>query len=330
MGIRRRKSRATRDDAARRTAGAMPPQAKTLGHQPAINFTQAILEQRWADAEAAFSSQPLVDQAHMVSVASDCGGPAEHLDGWESGTTGLSELVRGARQIVAAWDARSGAKAEAVSVAAIDEFHTGLEEAERLLHAAAELMPTSSIPWQQLLTSGRGLHVNRMEMDDRYVRHIERGELLSGHLSFQQLISRKWAGSHEEMWEHAEWITRTAPAGSPNHVVVAVALIEHHIKSDVRHDNICELPQMIRKTEIIGEAAHLSYGDPSFDVASPQGAMALSAWFTLHYLMGNWANAAELIPMIEDRFARFPMVYFQDATWPELRQYVNARLVQVA
>ena len=295
-----------------------------------MEFTQAILDQRWSDAEASFASRPLIDQAHMVSVASDSGGPDGHLDGWAMGTTGLSELVRGARKIVSAWDARSAASAESVNAAAIDEFHTELEEAERLLHAAAELMPDSSIPWQQLLTSGRGLHRNRMEMDDRYVRHIERGELLAGHLSFQQLISRKWAGSHEEMWEHAEWITRTAPGGSPNHVLVAVALIEHHIKSDVRHDNICELPQMIRKTEIIGEAAHRSYGDPNFDAASPQGAMALSAWFTLHYLMGNWANAAELIPMIGDRFARFPMVYFQDASWSELSQYVNTRLVQAA
>lgn len=308
----------------------MPTQAKILGHAPAVEFTQAILDKRWSDAEASFAQQSLVDQAHMVSVASDCGGFIEHLDSWETGTTGLSELVQGARMIVAAWDARSGASAESVNAAAIDEFHSGLEKAEELLHAAAELMPTSSIPWQQLLTSGRGLHRNRMEMDDRYVRHIERGELLAGHLSFQQLISRKWAGSHEEMWEHAEWITRTAPAGSPNHVLVAVALIEHHIKSDVRHDNICELPQMISKTEIIGHAAHRSYGDPNFDAASPQGAMALSAWFTLHYLMGNWTNAAQLIPMIGDRFARFPMVYFQDASWPELSQYVNTRLVQVA
>lgn len=330
MGIRRRKNRATRDDVAQRSVPSMPGPAKTLGHAPAIAFTQALLDQRWADAEALFARTPLVDQAHMVSVASDCGGPLDHLNSWETNTTGLAELVRGAQLIVAAWDSRSGANAESVAASAIDEFHKGLEEAERLLHAAAELMPASSIPWQQLLTSGRGLHRNRMEMDDRYVRHIERGELLAGHLSFQQLISRKWAGSHEEMWEHAEWITRTAPAGSPNHVLVAVALIEHHIKSDVRHDNICELPQMIRKTDIISHAAHRSYADPNFDVATPQGAMALSAWFTLHYLMGNWSNAAELVPMIGDRFARFPMVYFQDASWPELCQYVDSRLVRVA
>ncbi len=327
MGFRSRKNNENKP-----VQQALPGPQKTLGHTNAIRFASLIMEQQWAEADRLFSSQRLVDQAHMVSVASDIGGSPAHLNPWiDAGTgSGVAELMRGAMSIVAAWDMRSGASSESVQAEIIDKFHLLLQAAETDLHAAADLMPESSIPWQHLLTSGRGLHVNRATMDDRYVKHIERGELLSGHMSFQQLISKKWAGSHEEMWEHAEWITGAAPSGSVNPVLIAIALIEHHIKSDLRYDSIRQLPDMLGKAEIIGEAAHKSYADPSFDSSTPEGAMALSAWFTLHYLMGNWDLAADLMPAIGDRFARFPMVYFQDASWPELQQYVNGRLVRAA
>ncbi len=313
-------------------ARTIPEPAKTLGHHGAICFTQAILDGRWIDAEELFFREGLVDQAHMVSVASDLGGDPATLEPWvQLGTeTGLSELLRGATSIVTAWNLRSGGRSDEVSNDVLNEFHRLLGTAEVDLHNAAELMADSSIPWKHLLTSGRGLHVNRHEMDDRYVRHIERGELLSGHMSFQQLVSSKWAGSHEEMWEHAEWISRTASLGSVNHALVAVALIEDHVKPSVRHETIRHLPALIGKSELLGAAAHKSYGDPLFDAATPEGAMALSAWFTVHYLMGNWEQAALLMPVLGDRFTRFPMSYFQDTTWPELQHYVHARLVRAA
>ena len=132
------------------------------------------------------------------------------------------------------------------------------------------------------------------------------------------------------MWEHAEWATRTAAPGSAKHALVAIALIESHIKPDVRHDNVRELPSLLGKTELIGEAARNCYEEDAFDADSPEGAMALSAWFTLHYIMGNWEAAGDLIPRIGHRFTRFPMSYFQNAGWPEIQQYVSNRLVSVA
>lgn len=310
----------------------MPEAAKTLGHPQAIEFTQSILEQRWADAETLFADSVLVDQAHLISVASDVGGSPDSCNEWINlGTqSGVAELLRGATAIVSAWEVRSSASAESVDAEVLDEFHRLLEAAEADLHAAAELMPGNSIPWKHLLTSGRGLHASRTEMDNRYVRHIELGELLAGHMSFQQFISRKWAGSHEEMWEHAEWINQTSTPGSPNPALVAIALIEHHIKPDVHHDNIRQLPEMIGRSQIVGEAAFKSYADEGFDASTPEGAMALSAWFTLHYLMGNWDHAAGLMPRIGDRFTRFPMTYFHDSSWSEIQQYVSARVARAA
>ncbi len=306
----------------------VPAPSKTLGHSGAITFTQAVIDERWDDAQSIFAAGSLTDQAHSVSVASDIVAPPSFFDDFvdaQSGT-GLAELLRGAIAVVNAWDAR----AEASDAKAIDQFHLDLAAAEQDLHAAAELMPESSIPWQHLLTSGRGLHTGRAEMDDRYVQHISRGGLLSGHMAFQQLISDKWAGSHEEMWEHAEWMTRTAQPGSPNPALAAVALIEHHIAGNARRHTIHELPAMLGKEWLIGEAMSRSYQDPAFDSSTPQGAAVLSIWFTLHYLMGNWGQAAELIPMIGERFARFPMAYFQDAPWLEIQNFVNARQVQAA
>ena len=311
---------------------SLPPVSRTFGHPDAIEFARAVADQRWGDAEGVYSSCSLVDQGHLISVASNLGVTSETLDDWvrQDLGSGVAELTRGATAIVEAWGVRSGAPVEAVDSSIIDTFHETLATAEKFLFAAADKMPDSSIPWQHLLTSGRGLHINRLEMDERYVRHIELGELLAGHMSFQQLITRKWAGSHDEMWEHAQWMLNTAPAGSPHLVIVAIALIEHHIKADVKYENIRQLPGLIGKSEILAAAAHRSYADPSFDASTPEGAIALSAWFTLHYVMGNWDLAANLVPLIGDRFANFPMAYFQDSSWAELQQFLNKRLVPVA
>ena len=308
----------------------MPPKEKTLGHGPAMAFAQAVLDQQWSSADSLFLGAPLADQGHMISVASDIGGSPGYLNPWVSGGSEVGQLLRGATRIVRAWDQRSGVSVDQVAPEVVDEFHSTLEAAESDLFAAADAMPHSSIPWQHLLTSGRGLRTNRIELDDRYVKHIERGELLAGHMSFQQLISKKWAGSNEEMWEHAEWATRSAAPGSPKHALVAIALIESHIKPDVRHDNVRQLPSILGKDEIIDSAARNGYEDEAFDAETPAGAMALSAWFTLHYIMGNWDAAAELIPRIGNRFTRFPMSYFQSAAWPEIQQYVSNRLVRAA
>ncbi len=325
MGILKRKKSQEQDEVRQ----SVPAIERTFGHSAAIAFSQAIIDKRWSDAEQLFGANALVDQGHMVSVASNIGGGPASLDPWvsEGHQTGVAELVRGALGIVDAWDTRSGAAAAALESSVIDTFHETLGQAETDLGNAADKMPASSLPWQHLLTSGRGLHVNRMEMDDRYVRHIERGELLAAHMSFQQLVSKKWAGSHEEMWEHAEWILHTARAGSPNHVLVAIALIEHHIKADVRYESIRELPGLIGKSEALARAAHRSYADPNFDASTPEGAMALSAWFTLHYLLGNWELASDLVPMIGDRFAQFPMAYFQETSWAELQTFLNKRML---
>lgn len=327
MGLRSRKS-ATAGKKVQKNSSL----SRTFGHPGAIHFADAVVDQRWGDAEAAFASASLVDQGHMISVVSNTVDSPDTLNDWihQDLGSGVAELARGATAIVEAWDVRTGAPIDSVDSSIIDTFHETLETAEEFLFTAAEKMPESSIPWQHLLTSGRGLQTNRLELDERYVRHIELGELLGGHMSFQQLITRKWAGSHDEMWEHAEWILKTAPAGAPHLVLVAIALIEHHIKADVKYESIRQLPSLIGKSEILAAAAHRSYADPAFDDTTPEGAVALSAWFSLHYVMGNWELAAELAPRIGDRFAKFPMMYFQDASWEEIREFLNRRLVAIA
>lgn len=301
-----------------------------LGHDGALNFCNAIAGEQWEQAEAIFTSHNPNEQAHLISTASNIDVPHRGLDQWfeHDFGSGVAELVQGAVSIVQAWEVRSGASEQDREV--IDRFHLTLESAEKHLFSASEKMPDNPVPWQHLLTSGRGLHINRLSMDDRYVNMIQRGELLLGHMSFQQLISRKWSGSHEEMWEHANWILATSSPGSPHHVLVAIAFLEHHINPDVTYDSITELPRLINRREELAEAAHKSYGDVHFDASTPEGAQALSAWFTVHYLLGNWELAADLVPLIGERFSRFPMAYFQDVSWPELQSYVERRLVAVA
>lgn len=330
MGLLNRKSgSATKSEPEAETATAQSlPVSRTFGHRGAIDFADTVAGQRWVDAEAMFQAASLVDQAHMVNVASSLKASPESFADWvqQDVGSGVAELVWGATEIVKAWEVRSGAAINVLDSSVIDNFHETLQGAEEHLFAATDKMPDSSLPWQHLLTSGRGLHVNRFELDNRYVRHIERGELLGGHMSFQQLITKKWAGSHEEMWEHAEWILNTAPAGAPQLAVVPVALIENHIKAELKYESIRDLPELIGKSEMLEAAVQRSYLDPAFDGSTPDGATALSAWFTFHYVMGDWERASELVPLIGERFAKFPMMYFQDTSWEELRDYVGRRL----
>jgi hypothetical protein len=119
----------------------------------------------------------------------------------ESGD-GLAMAVLGAHTIEAAWQVRTGKRAQHVSQEQFARFHEILRDAEEYLYTSVELDPASAAPWYSLMTSGRGLQVGL----DVVRRRFEAAERrcpghLGAHRQMLAFLQPKWFGTWELMHE---------------------------------------------------------------------------------------------------------------------------------
>ena len=314
---------------------AVPEVGTSRGHIGSIQFAEAIVAEDWALAERLFDAAPSPqDQMHFIAVGARTGGRPDRLDQWVDGSVrpGLALLLRGQMGVIWGWDARSSARSEYVSREMYEEFWSRLRVAEADLLSAAKELPDSPLPWVPLLDTARGLQIPREEADERYVNHVQRGGLLVGHLRYQQYVCEKWFGSHDDMWEHAEFIASTADDGSTELAVVSMALIEHWL--DVKNQDGClyetgdQFLAALGKTELVREAQRRSHTHKNFPVPTADGARALEIFFTSYVAASDWRSAAALITPIGNRASGHPIDYFTDVPWETLCQQVLERVQQ--
>ena len=315
----------------------MPDYRVVMGHSGAVEFSQAIINGQWAVAEDLYSrASTNEDRQHLVIVASQTGGRPDRLDPWVEGSVkpGLALMMRGEMGMTWAWDARTSQRAEQVSPEMFQEFWARLRAADVDLLAATKELPDSPVPWVSLLTTARGLQIPKAEAEERYINHVQRGALLEGHYSFQQFVCHKWFGSHDEMWEHAEFVCDNAADGSVALSVASMALVEHWLSEANEPDSIyeyaLELLTSSGKKDFVLEAQRRAYSHPSFPVATPHGLRALEAMFTSYLMSEHIAKAASLITPIGDRYTNRPYGYFQDVSWPVFRESVRTRAEELS
>ncbi|SNS14612.1 hypothetical protein SAMN05216252_103340 [Actinacidiphila glaucinigra] len=181
--------------------------------------------------------------------------------------SGLALLVAGARQVVWAWEARTGLRAKHVSREQFQIFHERLGVAEDLLYRAAELEPGWASPWYFLQMSARGLQLGQDISRLRFEAATRRfPEHLGAHQQQLQQVCAKWGGSHDEMHAFARASALNAPEGSALGVLVAVAHLEHWL--DLDH-GATDSPYM-RSGRVVAELheaadrsyRHAAYGEP--------------------------------------------------------------------
>ena len=127
-----------------------------------------------------------------------------------------------------AWRIRGTVYADEVTETIRNAFLAALEEAEVTLHDAAAMDPSSAEPWVGLMSTARGLELPRDEIERRFVEvHARDAFRPDACHQMLQTLCAKWIGSHEEMFDFADWIRRSSPADSPCVDLSAMAHIEY-------------------------------------------------------------------------------------------------------
>jgi hypothetical protein len=151
------------------------------------------------------------------------------LDAWVATEpeSQLARLVRGRHAIKWAWDARGGGRGSGVGEDAARLFVERLELArEDLLHAA-ELDPRDPAPWAFLITVDRGLSEDLEVAREHFgLATVRDPENFTAHEQMVTLLTEKWLGSHDQMFEFARAAAEKAPPGSDLGALVLLAHTE--------------------------------------------------------------------------------------------------------
>jgi hypothetical protein len=174
-------------------------------------------------------------------------------------------LVRSRSLIVRGWAVRGSDWASTVGEDASAEFHRLLLRAVPLCHQAANLTPQDPTPWVQLLLLATALGAERDDFDGIWTEVVARDPLHREAHNFKLMyLCQKWRGSHEEMFAFAWQAARSAPDGSPLHVLPVQASAEWDLWQSNRVQPPTKVTQAWRE-------------DPGFRAGLDN---ALRRWFT--------------------------------------------------
>jgi tetratricopeptide (TPR) repeat protein len=202
------------DDEARRLRGDLE-----TGN---FETSQAVLEKTrsWDDRE------------FLVTALTEWDGRPSWIDPWLRAhhQSAIPFLIRGAHGVKWAWSARGGGKAETVSEGGWDLFFRRLKDADEELHQAASRDEADPTPWAHLLAVARGLEQG-FDQAQEYFNEAKRRDpwAVWAHLMMLQLLTQKWGGSHEAMFDFARATSAAAPKGSLVHRVIADAHVERFL-----------------------------------------------------------------------------------------------------
>jgi hypothetical protein len=200
-----------------------------LGDPEAERLEAALLKRDWETSRAILTAAGPEERSYYVGVAAETAGVEEWITGPirdEPGST-LPLLIRGARLVYWAWDARGEGGSSTVSEDAWKVWFQRLRQAEDCLDEVVERAPADAEAWEYLITLGRARQLPPEERWRRFNRLIEADPThYYGHTQMLEGLMRKWSGSAEEMFDFARTRAAACP-GTHIPVLVALAHIEH-------------------------------------------------------------------------------------------------------
>jgi hypothetical protein len=202
------------------------------GDEQARTLRAELARGKWQEAHTALeaSEGSWDDRQFLVEVLTDgVSGRPSWTEEWTRAQpqSAGAWTMRGAHGIKWGWEARGGGKAANVQDQSWATFWQRLEEAERDLMKAADLDRADPVPWTYLVISARGIEKGVPEINERlkqaHARHPWH------HFAFSQALqgfAKKWAGSHELMFDLARQVAAGAPDGASAHTLMAEAHVE--------------------------------------------------------------------------------------------------------
>jgi hypothetical protein len=205
-------------------AAASAAEAALAGdHRPAAALLRHTLEARAWD-----------DRTHVVDMLAKASLRApQWLDDWDAADPedGGAALVRASTAIHRAWEHRSRLQASEVTQEQLDAFHATLSDATALLQRAVDMLPGDPEPWHLALIHARGLEAPPEVWLDYLssVRDVDPWHY-AGHRAAMELLTEKWFGSHDEMYDFAARVAAEAPEGHRLRTLPLDAVFEHMAK----------------------------------------------------------------------------------------------------
>ncbi|MEU7904980.1 hypothetical protein [Actinoplanes sp. NPDC049118] len=218
----------------RRADGADSVEISEFLHDEGAENLHAALEKRdWETAREILSAADREHFMYYVEVASDVKG----LEEWitepiraEPGST-LPLLLRGARAVSWAWEARGSGTADTVGQDAWKVWFQRLKLAENCLDEVVDRDPGNAEAWHYLITLARA---RQLPIDEHWRRFNKLIEIDPSHLfGHEQMLNNlmpKWSGSNEAMFDFARTRAAACP-GTHVPVLIAKAHIEYHWKN---------------------------------------------------------------------------------------------------
>ncbi|OKJ94528.1 hypothetical protein AMK26_32380 [Streptomyces sp. CB03234] len=209
---------------------------RALGDTRVLALVEAADAGDWEAVKAALAPFDLGRDHQVLDELADLDGVQDWIgraveEDKEHRATAL--LISGARHISWGWEARTAARAVDVTQEQWRIFHERLHIAEEQLLEAAESRPEWVTPWRLLLTSGRGMSLDRAVNETRFGAALRRDPLdLETHLEWVSQLQPRWGGEPGQALAFArDALTRTPP-GHRLGCVIAMAHIEEWVESD--------------------------------------------------------------------------------------------------
>lgn len=219
----------------------------------------------------------------------------------------LALLVSGAGHVGWAWKARGGARANAVPEPQRKLFGERLAIAEERLLDVAEREPDWAAPRYFLQICGRGLQVGPEAAESRFEATCRRAPgHVAAHAQHLQQLSRKWGGSHEQMFAFARTAVDAAPEGSGLGQLVAMAHLETWLDAGGDETSLfLHDPEVVRE---LHAAAARSVHHPAF-VKERDWAVGVNTFAMAFALAGQDAAARVMFGSVGSRVTEKPWAY---------------------
>ncbi|MFE7523160.1 hypothetical protein [Streptomyces halstedii] len=283
---------------------------RALGDTRVLELVESADAGDWDGVKAALAPfdlgrdhQVLAELAQLDGVQDWIGRAVE--EDKEHRATAL--LISGARHISWGWEARTAQRAVHVTQDQWRTFHERLRIAEAHLFEAAEARPDWVTPWSQLLTSGRGMSLDRAVTETRLDAALRRDPLdLETHLAWVSQLQPRWSGEPGQALEFARDALARAPQGHRLGCVIAMAHIEEWVESDDAH--VLETPEVQAE---LREAADHSVLHPSH-VRGPSWRHDLHLFAMALSLADERHTVRRVFQALDGAYTSWPWTYFAE------------------
>lgn len=291
--------------------------AVTGDHAPVADLLASTMRRAaWDDRTHA------VDLLARLSLRSP-----QWLDEWEREAgpeDSAPSLVRSAVGISQAWEHRSRERADNVTGEQFQAFHTTLGDTTQHLQRTVDLASGDPEPWRLGLIHARGLEAPA-EVWGSYVANLRDIDPWhhGGLRAALEIMTEKWGGSHEQMYDFAFSIASEAPADARVRTLPLDAVFEHLVAEDaeaVRRD--------ARTEEAIDLAVAWLEGAPrqAYHVVSVHHNVLAAVLM----LLERYQESFDQFAALGAHATRYPWAYWADDPRESFARYRSAVAVKAA